>query len=74
MEEVEALLKSVKTGKSPGLDKLTIEVLTACWEWVGKVYFDVVTAFWKNGIMMAGALYGVIRLVPKGGDVALLKN
>lgn len=35
-DEVEAVVKTFKKGKLPGLNGLTAEVLQACWEWVGK--------------------------------------
>lgn len=72
--EVEVVIKTFKSGKSPGLDDLTIEVLRACWEWIGKVCVDVVLAFWHDGILTPSSLWGVIKLIPKGGDGKFLKN
>lgn len=53
MAEVEVVVKSFKSGKSPGLDGLTVEVLHSCWEWAGEVYFNAVLAFWRDGILIA---------------------
>lgn len=46
----------------------------ACKEWVGDTCFQVVKAFWRDGILTANALCGVIRLISKGGDGDFLKN
>lgn len=68
------VVKTFKTGKLSGLDGLTTEVLKACWEWVGGTCWEVIKAFQRDGILMPGALRGVIRLIPKGGDGEFLKN
>lgn len=42
MDEVEVVIKTFKSGKLTGLDGMTVEVLQACWEWVGKTFLDVI--------------------------------
>lgn len=74
MEELEAILKSLKTRKSLGLDGLTMEVLCHCWEWVSEECLEVIRAFWQDDILIVGAARGVTKLIPKIGELEFLKN
>lgn len=66
-EEIEEVIKSFKPRKSPGLDGPIVEVLRACWEWVGGLYLEVIFAFWRDGILTPGVVRGIIKLIPKEG-------
>ena len=48
--EVEASLKSSKTGKAPGIDGISIEIIKAAGEAGVELLWKVCRAVWKNGI------------------------
>lgn len=71
---MEAVLNSFKSSKAPGLDGLIVEVLRSSWEWVKEECLEVVHAFWSDGLLTTLAVRGVIRLIPKKGDLDFLTN
>lgn len=59
--------------KAPGLDGLPAGVLKKCWCWL-KECVEVIQSFWNDGILTLNTLRGVIRLIPKKGDLTKLNN
>lgn len=60
MEEIEETIKYFKSGKSPRLDGLTVEVVRCCWVWIREECLEVIRAFWQDDILTTGAARGVI--------------
>ncbi|KAL3684540.1 hypothetical protein R1sor_002562 [Riccia sorocarpa] len=73
-EEIERVIFSMKKGKAPGHDGLTIEVVQKCWEVVGDSCVKMLQAVWaKKGILKADCL-AIIKLIHKGDDKKKLAN
>lgn len=74
LAKVEVVVMSLKARKSPGLDGLTPKVLKCSWGWIKEELWEVVKAFWADGVLTTIDARGVIRLIPKLGELELLKN
>lgn len=72
--EIEHVAMSFQNEKSPGLDGITIGVLHKCWPFIKFACFEMVLSFWQDGVMPLSALAGVIKLIPKDGDLSGLTN
>lgn len=72
--EIEKVVFSFHNEKSPSLDGITTEVLHLCWPFIRHVCFDMVKSFWCDNIMLLSSLVGVIKLIPKDGDLNWLTN
>lgn len=74
VEEIDAIIKSFQIGKSPRLDDIIVGVLRGSLEWVKQDFVEVVCVFWIDGILTSRMLRGVIKLIPKLGDLEFLTN
>lgn len=51
-----------------------MEVLHKCWNWLKENCVEVILKFWGDGILTLGTTKGVIRLIPKLGELLFLRN
>lgn len=73
-EEVRSVVFEMLKDKSPGIDGVTIEVLIKCWDFMGDSCFEMVSAFWNDGILTSKALAGVLKLIPTNQETLDLAN
>ena len=68
-------LKSMKKGKAPGNDGLTVSVYIVLWTRIGRILWEAVEKFKENGYLYRSARRGIISLIPKKSkDPLFLKN
>ena len=72
--ELAGALDSLSRGKSPGLDGLTVEFFRAFWDVLGDDYAGVLGESIATGEMPLSWRRAVVALLPKKGDLRLLKN
>lgn len=72
--EIKKVVFSFHNEKSPGLDGITTEVLHKCWPFIQRACYEMVEVFWLDRIMPLSSLAGVIKLIPKDGDLSWLTN
>ncbi|KAL3695864.1 hypothetical protein R1sor_009940 [Riccia sorocarpa] len=73
-ELIEELVKSLPKEKAPGFDGVVAEVVVDGWEFMGPDCIEMITWFWKKRKLLAKDNRGVIKLIPKEGDLLLLKS
>lgn len=74
LAEIEDVVEHLPRNKSLGLDGLTTAVLLKCWDWLKDECLEVIQMFWRDGILTSNMIKGVIRLIPKSGELSFLKN
>ncbi len=78
MISFDELSKAVKqlflTGKSPGIDGLPAEFYKAFWGVLGEDLYNVFCECFKRGCLPNSCQRAVLSLLPKNGDLGLLKN
>lgn len=74
LQELTAAVAQMASGKSSGLDGLPADFLKHFWNLLGHDFLDVFNESFKNGTLPASCLRAVISLLPKKGDLTLLKN
>ncbi|KAL3696393.1 hypothetical protein R1sor_010469 [Riccia sorocarpa] len=74
LEEVELLVKELKLEKAPGLDGMTAEALRGLGEEAEKDLLAMMLCFWVDGKLTWKQQQGVIKLIPKEGDLQAIKN
>ena len=65
IEEIREALNSMKKGKSPGPDGLSVEFYTQFWELLEDPIFNMFQDCIKNGEMVSTMKQGLISLIPK---------
>lgn len=73
-EEVTAAVKGLSSGKVPGLDGLSAEFYKKFWSLIGPDYFDVLKKCIGEKSLPLSCQRAVLTLLPKKGDLTLLKN
>lgn len=73
-KEIDKVVGSFQNEKSLGIDEITIEMLHKCWSFVKSDYYKMVSAFWDDDIMSMASIAGIIKLIPKEGDLTWLSN
>ncbi len=73
-EELSAAAKQQSSGRSPGLDGLTSEFYKTIWSLIGPDLHAVFLECEKSKILPLSCRRAVITLLPKKGDLGLLKN
>lgn len=73
-EEVTAAVMGLSTGRTPGLDGLPAEFYKAFWAELGKDVFEVLQECVCKGVLPLSCQRAVLTLLPKKGDLTLLKN
>ena len=66
-EEIEAALKRMKAGKSPGSDGLTVEFYKKFWPLVSKFVLQCISEFDDDGLLGFSQRQGLLKLLPKKG-------
>lgn len=74
IEEISAAINSLNSDKALGPDGLPIEFYKANIEWIAIDLHDVYFEAFDNGSLGTGINKGTIKLIPKEGDRALIKN
>ena len=64
-DELDAVVKALKTNKSPGWDGLTSEFYKEFWSCVRPIFVNVIEASIANKILPPSMRIGVITLIPK---------
>jgi hypothetical protein len=74
IEEIETAIKALSNDKAPGSDGFLIEFYKANISWICKDLHDVYTEAISKGTLGPKINKGIIKLLPKDGDKALIKN
>lgn len=74
LEELSAAVEQMSPGKSPGLDGLPSDFFKRFWSVLGPDLLDVFKDCFNNGTLPASCRCAVISLLPKKGDLTLIKN
>ncbi|XDV25251.1 hypothetical protein PO909_029197 [Leuciscus waleckii] len=72
--EVTAAVMGLSSGRTPGLDGLPAEFYKFFWNIIGDDYFEVIQKCINDGILPLSSQRAVLTLLPKKGDLTLLKN
>ncbi len=73
-EEVTAAVNSLSSGRAPGIDGLSSDKKNKCWTIIGPDYFEVLKECISKGALPVSCQRAVLTLLPKKGDLTLLKN
>ncbi|KAL2635683.1 hypothetical protein R1flu_007162 [Riccia fluitans] len=73
-EEIEKVIRNLKTEKAPGIDGMTAEVLQFLWRHAPGDVMGFVHKFWETGTLTWKQQTGVIKLISKEGDRQRIKN
>ncbi len=73
-QELTAALGQLNSGKSLGIDGLQPEFYKKFWQCIGKDLCEVFCVCNKDGILPVSCQHAVLSLLPKKGDLSLLKN
>lgn len=74
LEELTAAVTQMASGKAPGLDGLPAEFYKHFWKVLGADLWEVLQESSQIGLMPPSCRHAVLSLLPKKGDLALLKN
>lgn len=74
LEELTSAVTQMASGKSPGLDGLPADFFKCFWSTLGTDLLEVFKECFKEGTLPASCRRAVISLLPKKGDLTLLKN
>lgn len=74
MIEIVDAIKALKDDKAPGPDGLPIEFYKTNIEWVTKDLYDIYTEAFDNDTLGESINMGIVKLIPKDGDKALIKK
>lgn len=64
-EEVRITMKRMPKEKSPGLDGMTVEVLSICWSFISNDCINMIKHFWSTGDLSHNFRTGVMKAIPK---------
>ncbi|KAL3681561.1 hypothetical protein R1sor_024517 [Riccia sorocarpa] len=73
-EEIISLVKTLKSGKAPGLDGVTAEFIHGCWEFIQKDCCEMVHRVWRSRSMLDRDVRGCIKLLPKSDVKQKISN
>lgn len=73
-EEVTTAIMNLSSGRAPGLDGLPSEFYKKFWSILGEDYFKVLKQCFNEGTLPTSCQRAVLSLLPKKGDLTLLKN
>lgn len=72
--ELTEAVQQLSMGRSPGIDGLTAEFYKYFWGIIGEDFYEVVLECFKNKVLPISCRRAVLSLLPKKGDLGLLKN
>ncbi|KAL3700944.1 hypothetical protein R1sor_018966 [Riccia sorocarpa] len=73
-DEVDATIKSLKRGKSLGLDGVTNDMIIDCWDFIRDDCLEMVKIFWDKKLLLNADTQGCIKLLAKNEDKQWIKN
>ncbi|KAI4886392.1 hypothetical protein NFI96_001747 [Prochilodus magdalenae] len=73
-EEVTEAVFQLNSGRAPGIDGLPVDFFKAFWGVIGEDLFSVLQASLHGQILPTSCKRAVLSLLPKKGDLCLLKN
>uniref|UniRef100_A0A8D3BRM1 Reverse transcriptase domain-containing protein n=1 Tax=Scophthalmus maximus TaxID=52904 RepID=A0A8D3BRM1_SCOMX len=74
MEELTTAVHQMSSGKAPGIDGLSSDFFKQFWNFLGADFHSVLTECFRTGSLPVSCQRAVLSLLPKKGDLALLKN
>nr|XP_013770481.1 PREDICTED: uncharacterized protein LOC102205492 [Pundamilia nyererei] len=74
LDELSAAVSQKASGKAPGIDGLPSGFFKHFWSLLGRDLLDVFKECFVGGILAASCRRAVISLIPKKGDLTLLRN
>ncbi|XDV49743.1 hypothetical protein PO909_018933 [Leuciscus waleckii] len=73
-QELTEAMQQLSTGRSPGIDGLTAEFYQCFWGILGEDFYEVLSECCQSKILPTSCSRAVLSLLPKKGDLGLLKN
>jgi len=73
-EELSEAVKQLSTGCAPGVDGLPAEFYKSFWNILGEDFYHVIGECFEKVILPSSCQRAVLSLLPKTGDLGLLKN
>ncbi|KAI4885436.1 hypothetical protein NFI96_003951 [Prochilodus magdalenae] len=73
-DEVTKAVYQLTSGRAPGVDGLPIDFYKAFWGIIGRDFFDVFLTSFGASVLPKSCQCAVLSLLPKKGDLCLLKN
>lgn len=73
-QELTVAVGQLGTGRSPGIDGLPSEFYKRFWNCIGQDLYEVLCECRKDGYLSVSCKRAVLSLLPKKGDLSLLKN
>uniref|UniRef100_A0A671WHQ0 Reverse transcriptase domain-containing protein n=1 Tax=Sparus aurata TaxID=8175 RepID=A0A671WHQ0_SPAAU len=74
LEDLTTAVNQMATGRAPGIDGLSADFLQRFWNILGPDLHGVLSESFKTGTLPVSCQRAVLSLLPKKGDLALLKN
>ena len=74
LEEMTVAVQQLSCGRSPGIDGLPSEFYKRFWTLLGKDLFEIFKNCLDSGVLPTSCTRAVLTLLPKKGDLGLLKN
>uniref|UniRef100_A0A4W6F6F5 Reverse transcriptase domain-containing protein n=1 Tax=Lates calcarifer TaxID=8187 RepID=A0A4W6F6F5_LATCA len=74
LEELTSAVNQLASGRAPGIDGLPIDFFKTFWNIMGRDLHGVFMECYKTGCLPVSCQRAVLSLLPKKGDLALLKN
>lgn len=65
LDELWETLKWMPSDRSPRPNRITVEVIKACWSFIGPDVLMMIRCFWESGILAYKLLEGIIKLILK---------
>lgn len=72
--ELSSAVQGLNSGKSSGVDGLSAEFFKSFWNVIGYDLYDVFLESFNQGVLPLSCRRAVLTLIPKKGDLGLLKN
>lgn len=73
LDELSAAVSQMASGKAPGIDGLPSDFFKDLWSLLGRNLLDMFKECFIEGILPSSCRHAVISLIPKKGDLTLLK-
>ncbi|KAK7887032.1 hypothetical protein WMY93_026653 [Mugilogobius chulae] len=74
VEELTKAVQELSTGRAPGIDGLPSDFYQKFWSLIGVDLHQVVTSCLEHGKLPVSCTRAILALLPKKGDLTLLKN
>ncbi len=73
-QELTEAMRQLSKGRSPGIDGLLVELYQQFWDLMGPDLYEVILECIKSNLLPISCRRAVLSLLPKKGDLGLLKN